>query len=264
MKPAGLLRTGRAIATATSIARRGDEVDPLGTEVTDAARRVLDALSVKVTSTIEIPAASTARGRLVCSNHLGYLDIVVLRSLLPAVFVAEQRLRSWRGVGGLMDTLGTIYVDRSDLRQARRAVRDVQLVIEKGVDVIVFPEGTPSRGDEVHPLRLGMFQAAVDAQADVLPVYLSLNAIDGEPAVGPTRDRVCWYRDTSGARPNPIRHLIRLSSSRGISMSVEAALPISSSNHSRKTLGAECLLRLRQLATLADERRFAEFDEYRV
>src|SRR5580698_5183635 len=47
--------------------------------------------------------AAPARGLLV-SNHLGYLDVLVLSSLTPAVFVAKREVKFWP-VAGLLAQL---------------------------------------------------------------------------------------------------------------------------------------------------------------
>ena len=53
-----------------------------------------------------------ARGRLIVSNHLGYIDIATLASLLPAVFVSKAEVRAWPFWGAMAAMAGTIFIDR--------------------------------------------------------------------------------------------------------------------------------------------------------
>src|SRR5260370_15925545 len=62
---------------------------------------------------LEIQSAGTipARGLLV-SNHLSYVDILVLLSLAPAVFVSKSEVKSWPVMGWLAQLGGTVFIDR--------------------------------------------------------------------------------------------------------------------------------------------------------
>src|SRR5438874_3972283 len=50
-------------------------------------------------------------GLLVC-NHLSYLDILVLSSITPCVFVAKANVAAWPLFGWLTRAAGTIFADR--------------------------------------------------------------------------------------------------------------------------------------------------------
>src|ERR1017187_2296693 len=65
-------------------------------------------------------AGPVPSGGLLVSNHLSYLDIPVMASLTPAVFVAKHEIKSWPVIGWLARLAGTLVIDR-DRRMGGRA-----------------------------------------------------------------------------------------------------------------------------------------------
>ncbi len=131
-------------------------------------------------------------GTLVVSNHLGYLDIPVLDSVMPMVFVARADLRRWPFWGFMATLGGTIYVDRATKRDVMRVRREMGEAMALGDSVIVFPEATSSAGDTILPFKPALL---ADAAAQGAPVHW-LTLTYRTPSDGPAaRDRVCWWGD---------------------------------------------------------------------
>lgn len=132
-------------------------------------------------------------GALVVSNHLSYLDIPVLDSAMPMVFVARADLRRWPFWGPLATLGGTIYVDRATKRDVLRVRREMGEAMGRGDTVIVFPEATTSGGDTMLPFKPALLADAAEANAPVYWLTLSYRT----PPDGPgARDQVCWWGDT--------------------------------------------------------------------
>ncbi len=129
-------------------------------------------------------------GCLVVSNHLSYLDIVVLASLLPVIFVSKAEVRQWP-FWGLMATLaGTVFIDRNRKRDTLRVLDAMQRAFDRGDSVLIFPEATSTKGATILPLKSSLL-ATASAQED--PVYwltVSYRTPKGSPRA---RDRVCWW-----------------------------------------------------------------------
>jgi 1-acyl-sn-glycerol-3-phosphate acyltransferase len=83
-----------------------------------ASRRVLRVLAVETRTAGRIPTA----GLLVC-NHLSYLDILVLASLAPCVFVAKSEVKLWPVFGWFARLAGTVFVHREKRPWAGRSAR---------------------------------------------------------------------------------------------------------------------------------------------
>ncbi len=128
------------------------------------ARQVLAVLQIEVLSTQAAPAGFA--GLVVC-NHLSWLDILVLQSLMPGCFVAKKEVRRWPVVGYLAQACATIFVDRSSPRSARAMVEHTAAAIAQGYAVVVFPEGTSSDGSSVGSFHANIFESAIRAGSAV-------------------------------------------------------------------------------------------------
>lgn len=132
-------------------------------------------------------------GALVVSNHLSYLDIPVLDSVMPMVFVARADLRRWPFWGPLATLGGTIYVDRATKRDVLRVRQEMGEAMARGDTVIVFPEATTSGGDTMLPFKPALLADAAEANTPVYWLTLSYRTPPDGPAA---RDQVCWWGDT--------------------------------------------------------------------
>src|SRR5271163_1235377 len=98
------------------------------------SRRVLRIFKTEILATGTIPT-----GGLLISNHLSYLDIPVLSTLTPAIFVAKREVKSWPLMGLLAQLGGTVFIDR----QRRTHVGEVNDEIENALAddslVVIFP-----------------------------------------------------------------------------------------------------------------------------
>lgn len=90
---------------------------------------------------------------LLVSNHLSYVDVLVLASRLPARFVAKAEVRRWPLLGPLCRGFGTLFIDRSDRRDIPRLLAEIERALGRGEGVVLFPEGTSSSGESILPFR---------------------------------------------------------------------------------------------------------------
>lgn len=90
---------------------------------------------------------------LLATNHLSYVDVLVLASRLPARFVAKAEVRRWPLLGPICRGFGTIFIDRSDRRDIPRVLAEIEQALGRGEGIILFPEGTSSSGESILPFR---------------------------------------------------------------------------------------------------------------
>ncbi|GAA0533952.1 1-acyl-sn-glycerol-3-phosphate acyltransferase [Saccharopolyspora subtropica] len=140
-------------------------------------RMLLRALGVRVVIEGRMPGD----GALVVSNHVSWLDVVVLQALCPMRLLAKVEVRSWPLLGALAGRVGTVYIDRDRLTALPGAVRRIAAQLRAGAVIGAFPEGTTWCGRASGPFRPAVFQAALDAGARILPVALRFCTEDGEP-----------------------------------------------------------------------------------
>ena len=88
------------------------------------------------------------------SNHISYLDIIILGSEVNAVFVAKSEIRNWPIINKLCMLGKTIFVERNNPRSVKKQAGFIKENIENGLNVILFPEGTSSDGSKVLSFKL--------------------------------------------------------------------------------------------------------------
>ncbi|MFG2910469.1 lysophospholipid acyltransferase family protein [Kitasatospora sp. NPDC048286] len=130
-------------------------------------------------------AAGSGGGVLVVANHVSWLDIPLLAAGRPGRSLAKTEVRQWPVLGPLIAHCGTVFLDRDRLRTLPDTVAAVAGVLRSGQPVIVFPEGSTWCGRESGRFRPALFQAAVEAGADVQPVTIRYRLADGRPTSVP-------------------------------------------------------------------------------
>ncbi len=115
---------------------------------------------------------------LLASNHVSYLDPVVVGSLVPCVPISKLDVAAWPVVGGFARDLGVLFVERGNGHSGMRVLRDAARALADGVSVLNFPEGTTTAGDRVLRFREGLFAVARSAGAAVVPVAISYDPPD--------------------------------------------------------------------------------------
>ncbi len=135
------------------------------------------------------------------ANHVSYVDIVLLASLIPAAFVAKADLARWPILGWMFLSADTIFIDRGRKRDLLRVMKRVQKCLDRELGVLVFPEGTSSKGEEVLRFKPSLLQLAAERGHAVHYATLSYRA----PGRRPAHQMVCWWDDTPF-----VRHLLRL------------------------------------------------------
>ncbi len=128
---------------------------------------------------------------LIASNHLGYVDILVLASCYPGLFLSMAEVGRWPMVGTLARLAGTLFIDRARLSDVALAHAAMARDLAGGLKVTFFPEGHASRGCAVGPFHSALLEAARAARVSCVPVTLSY---DTEPPLEPALC-VCWWGD---------------------------------------------------------------------
>ncbi len=197
----------------------------------ESCARTLRALEVQ----LEIEGELPTRG-LIVSNHLSYLDIVVLSATLPCVFISKAEVAHWPIFGPYSRWSGTVFVqrhDRGDVARANDAIRDA---LRENVPVVLFPEGTTTDGHRVLRFHATMMQPAIDASAPITPCAIRYELEDGDPA-----REVCWWGDMA-----MLPHLWNLLAKKSIRTRIVFGRPIEASGD-RKQLSTALHDRVVQL-----------------
>ena len=141
---------------------------------------ILQINGTKMIVTGELPSKPC----MVVSNHLGYLDPVILTALIPSAPIAKSEVRKWPIVGRAADEAGVLFVNRESAHSGATTLRKAIRTIQEGGSVLVFPEGTTTSGDQVLPFKRGIFGAAKIAGCDIVPVAIKFADVKN-----------CWVGD---------------------------------------------------------------------
>ncbi len=106
------------------------------------------------------------------SNHQGNFDIPVLLTSLdkPHGFIAKMETKKIPLVSTWMTLLHCLFLDRKDARSAVASLNNGIALLKEGHSLIIFPEGTRSRGNEMGEFKLGAFSIAAKAKVPVVPI----------------------------------------------------------------------------------------------
>lgn len=104
-------------------------------------------------------------------NHISWLDISILGSLLPVHFLSKSEIKSWPFIGLLATRTGTLYIERGYHHATVKANSDMQEVLEKNHNVVLFAEGTTTDGT-LRKFHGRLMQSAIDAESLVQPVAI--------------------------------------------------------------------------------------------
>ena len=133
--------------------------------------------------------------RLMVSNHMSYVDVLLLATQRPACFVTSQEIKETPGLGIICQAGGCLFVNRKNRRNLGGEVKELSEAMRAGMSVTIFPEATSSNGHGVLKFRRPLFNAAIDAGVPVLPLTLNYLSIDDVPVGPDNRDVICWYGD---------------------------------------------------------------------
>lgn len=132
---------------------------------------------------------------VVIGNHTSYLDIPVVASQIPVLFVAKQDVKQWPLIGWAGYLAGTIFVDRDTGGKSGKYARVMRTILGFGTNINFFPEGTTTGGNDLLRFRSALFAATAEAGVPVLPVGISYYNIGGMVTDEISRDLVMWYKD---------------------------------------------------------------------
>jgi 1-acyl-sn-glycerol-3-phosphate acyltransferase len=137
---------------------------------------------------------------LFVSNHASWLDIPVLSSITPVVFVAKSEIADWPLFGLFAKLQRSVFVDRAKRHATKEVNREIAARLADGDPVVLFGEGTSSDGNRVMPFRSALLGALHEALGEsgrgyVQPVSIAYTRLHGLPMGRQHRSSVAWYGD---------------------------------------------------------------------
>ena len=147
------------------------------------SRRMLRVFASNVEATGPLPKAG-----LLVSNHLSYVDILLIASLTPAVFVSKDEVRHWPVLGWFSRMSGTLYIRRERRSDVARTAEEIREVMREGHLVVLFPEGTSSDGRQVLPFKSSLLEPATGTDHELFAGHISYAITEGS-----LENDVCYW-----------------------------------------------------------------------
>jgi lyso-ornithine lipid O-acyltransferase len=145
---------------------------------------------------IELSGKPPERGPLlIVSNHVSWLDIVVLSAVAPVSFIAKKEVASWPFFSSLARLQRTVFVDRGRRHATASSRDDMRERLKAGDILVLFPEGTSSDGRRVLPFKSSFFGAAEIDGVLVQPVSIAYRGHRNLPMNRRLMPSYAWYGD---------------------------------------------------------------------
>ncbi|ALG68349.1 lysophospholipid acyltransferase family protein [Beggiatoa leptomitoformis] len=181
---------------------------------------------------------------LFVSNHISYVDVIILGGVLSGSFVAKAEVAKWPLLGGLAKLQDTLFIERVSL-QVKNHLSLMQNALNTQRNLILFPEGTSGNGNHVLPFKSALFRV-VETESDnaplVQPVTVAYTHCDNIVMTQALRDYYAWYDDTP-----LLTHFFRMAGMRSVSIQIMLHPAVKGSNFaSRKALAEYCQLQVAQ------------------
>lgn len=140
------------------------------------------------------------RPLLIVANHSSWLDISIITSLAPVVFVAKSEIARWPFFGLLAKLQRTVFVERNRRQKTGEVNAQIAQRLAEGDPVLLFGEGTAGDGNRVLPFRTALIGAARDAIASagnekvwIQPLSIAYVSQQGIALGRHLRPRAAWY-----------------------------------------------------------------------
>lgn len=176
---------------------------------------------------------------LFVSNHISWLDIGVLLTVIDAGFVGKAELKDWPLLGFLIVRGGTIFIRRGARDAAANAAEEIARRLTRGDSAAIFPEGTTTPGGNAmrrfHPR---LFEGARRTGARVQPIAL----VYDHPVAAFVNDESFWT------------HLWRVLGEPCIHVDAHLLPAIETEGRDRRSIAAEAEAAVSRIVKSADER----------
>ena len=189
---------------------------------------LLDILNIRVVVRGNPPARDVA-GVMFVANHVSWVDIHALNSVITTRFVAKAEILKWPVFGWFAIKANTLFIDREKRHATGKMTGLTREALQAGDCICVFPEGTTTDGNEIKPFKGSLLQAAIDAETALWPFSIHY------PGAGESANTEMAYWGERSLIES-MRLVIRQHKPVVV---LDFAEPIRASGYDRRTLAAE-------------------------
>lgn len=138
--------------------------------------------------------------QLIVCNHLSYVDILIISSRYPAIFVTSEEVNEDPLLGMITRAAGCLFVERRHPFRLPQEIAEIESHLARGISVMFFPEGTTTDGTKIMKFKSSLFQSAKRLpQVKVLPLCLAYTHADGVPLDENAANKIFYYGEMTFA-----------------------------------------------------------------
>lgn len=156
---------------------------------------ILRIIGIRVQSHGEL---SAVRPLLLVSNHISYLDVLVLGSQGPIRFTPKSEIADWPLIGNICRLCECVFIDRRS-EKVKHVGQDIRAALNKGELISVFPEATTGNGLHLLPFKSSVFgiteTAGEGPEVHIQPAAVTYTHIRRLPIDFSQWPLIAWYGD---------------------------------------------------------------------
>jgi len=175
------------------------------------AQNMLSQIGLSVHLKSPLPCIPKTQSHIFVGNHVSYLDILVLMSLIPEiVFVSKSEVSKWPIIGAAALRVGTLFIEREN-KNHRALIREkiTKQLKNQPTYLAIFPSGT-TQIQKKNRWRWGIFEIAHQTQTPVIAFKLKYYP-----------ERLCAFIDDDSLLP----HILSLTRHNNLSVNIEFLEP---------------------------------------
>lgn len=133
--------------------------------------------------------------RLIVSNHLSWLDIIIISSLKPCFFITSYDIKNNYFLGPFAQFAGSFFVDRKRHTGLKNEIFNLSQAVQSYYPICLFPEATSSNGEQVLAFKNALFHSFLSQNTAILSIVINYLSLNYESISSQNRDQIFWYGD---------------------------------------------------------------------
>jgi 1-acyl-sn-glycerol-3-phosphate acyltransferase len=126
------------------------------------------------------------------------MDVLVIASKVPTLFVTSTEMRDTPFLGWITRLGECLYVNRRSHKNINNEIKNIQAWLNKGFNVLIFPEATTSNGFQLRPFKSSLLQIAQNGIVHITAYCLKYEKLNGNKLTEQKMtDVVSWFENAS-------------------------------------------------------------------